>query len=443
MKLEDHPTVKKYRTAEKPPSAPERVDSAWLREVVLEAGADDVGFVEVDREALADQKADILRTFPATRTLISYVCRYNRPHLHSVDRSLADIEFVDTAKTMNAVARRVMRALEEKGIASVSPAAGFPMEMSRWPGKMWAVSHKPVAVAAGLGRMGHHRVLIHPVFGDSICLGTMLVDTAVSEVDRPLDYNPCIECKLCVAVCPVGAIQPDGAFQFSTCLTHCYRNRLGGFSDWIETVIVSGDRTAYRRRFDDAETMSIWQSLTYGGGYLCSYCLSVCPAGEEAIGPYLDDRKGYLASVVKPLQNREETVYVIPKSDAEIYTPKRFPGKTVKRVGNGLRAPTARAFADNLGLLFQRGKAEGIDATYHFRFHGEETFEGTVTIRNRTVAFEPGLHGEADCTLRCDSETWVKVLAREQNILTALVRGKVKVKGSLNLVKRFAACFPS
>jgi epoxyqueuosine reductase QueG len=42
-------------------------------------------------------------------------------------------------------------------------------------GKIWVVSHKPVAVAAGLGHMGIHRNVIHPKFGNSILLGTVLV----------------------------------------------------------------------------------------------------------------------------------------------------------------------------------------------------------------------------------------------------------------------------
>ena len=42
-----------------------------------------------------------------------------------------------------------MSALEAKGVRAVNPAMGFPMEMDRFPGgKIWVVSHKPVAVAA-------------------------------------------------------------------------------------------------------------------------------------------------------------------------------------------------------------------------------------------------------------------------------------------------------
>ena len=49
------------------------------------------------------------------------------------------------------------------------------MEADRWGEKMWTVSHKPVAVAAGLGQMGIHRNVIHPRFGNFILLGTVIL----------------------------------------------------------------------------------------------------------------------------------------------------------------------------------------------------------------------------------------------------------------------------
>ncbi|MDQ0960690.1 ferredoxin [Streptomyces sp. B4I13] len=65
------------------------------------------------------------------------------------------------------------------------------------------MAHKTVAVAAGLGVMGLHRNVIHPKFGSFVLLVTVLVDAEVSEYGQALDYNPCIDCKLCVAACPV------------------------------------------------------------------------------------------------------------------------------------------------------------------------------------------------------------------------------------------------
>lgn len=51
------------------PGRPTTLDDAWLRQVCLEAGADDVGFVEIGRAEIADQKQDILWALPKTKTL--------------------------------------------------------------------------------------------------------------------------------------------------------------------------------------------------------------------------------------------------------------------------------------------------------------------------------------------------------------------------------------
>ena len=48
-------------------------------------------------------------------------------------------------------------------------------------------------------------------------LGTVLIAAEATAYDQPIPYNPCLECKLCVAACPVGAIAPDGQFNFSAC----------------------------------------------------------------------------------------------------------------------------------------------------------------------------------------------------------------------------------
>jgi hypothetical protein len=44
------------------------LDAAWLPQLCLDAGADDVGFVELERPALAVERPHIERTFPRTRT---------------------------------------------------------------------------------------------------------------------------------------------------------------------------------------------------------------------------------------------------------------------------------------------------------------------------------------------------------------------------------------
>ena len=61
----------------------------------------------------------------------------------------------------------------------------------------------------------------------------------------------------------------------------------------------------------------------------------MCPEGEDVVGPFLDDRKQFVAKMVKPLQEKTKNIYVVPGSDAEAHVVRHFPHKTVKRVGNG------------------------------------------------------------------------------------------------------------
>jgi epoxyqueuosine reductase QueG len=447
MNLDEHPTVRRFRQAD--PTAGEPLGgrllaASWLRQLALEAGADDAGCVGIKRSELDAQREDILSVFPRAKTLLSFVCRMSRENIRSPARSVANLEFHHAGDEVNEVARRVVRALEQQGVRAIAGGAmGFPMEMDRWPNKMWLVSHKPVAEAAGLGRMGAHRNVIHPRFGNFILLGTVILDAEVDEESHPIDYNPCLECKLCVAACPVGAIGIDGYFDFSACYTHNYREFMGGFSDWVETIATSANASSYRKKVSDAETVSMWQSLSFGANYKAAYCLAVCPAGEDVIGAYLTDRKRFVKDVVHPLQDKHETVYVIAGSDAESHVARRFPHKPVKRVGNSLRPTSVRAFLNGLPHVFQRGKSAGLNAAYHFTFTGAEKIDATVVIREQKLEVLEGRRGRADFQLQADGWTWLEFLAKEKYLVWALMRRKIRFKGSPRLLLAFGRCFPT
>src|SRR5437764_7519050 len=399
MKLADHPTVKAFydKAVQAPaPPAPTKLDADWLRRLCREAGADDVGLVEISRPALDDQRDDILRAFPPTKTLLSFVCRMNREPIRSPARSVANLEFHHTGDHVNEVARKVVATLEKQGIRALNPAMGFPMEMDQFSGKIWVVSHKPVAVAAGLGHMGIHRNVIHPRFGNFILLGTVLIGAEATAYDQPISYNPCLECKLCVAACPVGEISPDGQFNFSACYTHNYREFMGGFTDWVEQIADSKNALDYRKKVSDPESASMWQSLSFGANYKAAYCLSVCPAGEEVIGPYLTDKATHLREIVRPLQEKQETVYVVPGSDAEEHVARRFPLKTIKRVGSGLRPRTIQGFLSGLRLTSQPRNAAKLNAVYHFTCSDTEETQATVTIQEGGLQVQDDHQGEAD-----------------------------------------------
>jgi epoxyqueuosine reductase QueG/putative sterol carrier protein len=446
MNLDDHPTVKWYRQQDATQRAGDRstsIDSQLLKELCFEAGADDVGFVEIDRPAIADQRNELLEVFPATKTLICTAHRLHRENTRTVAHSATNLEFQQAWKAANRTARTIALRLQKLGFRALNVPVGFPMEIDRWPEKMWLSTDKINATEAGLGRMGWNRLVLHPKFGSNIVLGTILTDAEIPSYGTPLEFDPCIECKLCVSVCPVGAIAADGNFDFVSCYTHNYRERMGGFADWVANVVASRSLKDYRTRVSDSETVSMWQNLSIGGQTRCDRCMAVCPAGEEAIGGFLEDRKGYIEALVKKMHDKQETVYVVPGSDADAYVTSRLPHKNVKRVSNGLRPNSVTMFLKSLPIVFQRQQAEGLNATFHFTFTGDEKSKGTVIIRDKTVTVQDDLIGAADLHVTADSRTWIRFLAKETSLPLALVSRRIRIKGSPKLMMAFAKCFPA
>ena len=200
--------------------------------------------------------------------------------------------------------------------------------------------------------------------------------------------------------------------------------------------------TSYIPSPSELARASVWQSLSFGPNYKAAYCLSVCPAGEEILPTYELDRAGHLRKIVKPLQDKVEDVYVVKGSDAEEHVTRRFPHKTPKHVRGSLQPDTIAGLLRGMPHVFQREKADELDAVYHFRFTGKEERDATVAIREGEVTVERGLEGAADVEVTADSETWLGYLAGRRNMVWAILTRKVRVKGRLSLLRAFERCFP-
>ena len=93
--------------------------------------------------------------------------------------------------------------------------------------------------------------------------------------------------------------------------------------------------------------------------------------------------------------------------------------------------------------MFQRHRSEGLAATYHFTFTGEEPAQATVVIRDKTVRVERGHVGTPDLHIRADSRTWVGFLRKGRGLVWALLCRRIVLKGSPRLLLAFGKCFPS
>ncbi|HVC94772.1 MAG TPA: SCP2 sterol-binding domain-containing protein [Pirellulales bacterium] len=84
-----------------------------------------------------------------------------------------------------------------------------------------------------------------------------------------------------------------------------------------------------------------------------------------------------------------------------------------------------------------------MDATYHFTFTGEEQIEATIIIRDKKLQVQDGHVGSANLQVTADSKTWLGFIAKERNLVWALLTRRIRLKGSPKWLLAFGKCFPS
>ena len=91
---------------------------------------------------------------PPARSVISIIVTNNAENLQSPARYVANEEYHHTGDKISELSREILRHLNRIGIRGVVVNKGWPMNLDRFPGKIWDVSHKIMAVEAGLGHIG-------------------------------------------------------------------------------------------------------------------------------------------------------------------------------------------------------------------------------------------------------------------------------------------------
>ena len=183
--------------------------------------------------------------------------------------------------------------------------------------------------------------------------------------------------------------------------------------------------------------------MSFGPQYKAAYCVSVCPAGNDLIGIYENDKRGWVKQIVKPLKDKKEPVYVGKNTRAEEHARKNK-NKEIKFVKNVQHPKTINGFLSGSRVSFEPKHARGINLIVHFQFSGIQTRKATIKIENELVDVKEDHVGKADLSIISDSQTWIKMVNKETSFITNLMlilSGKVKIQGKLQLLKQFQNCF--
>jgi epoxyqueuosine reductase QueG len=286
-----------------------------FRAYLLEQGADLVGF---GRARLLTAAPEIMRPeryLPDAVSMIAIGIRVNEAVCNLIARharrgtdppsyhSYQLFTLIMINRELDRLAYLGAKYLEDMGFHAYPFPANVPhiMKPSReYPGGPGDVSHKHIAVACGLGRLGWHTMLITPQFGTrqklvSITSNAPLAADAMNEEEL---CNPEQCGRLCASVCPTQAI-PRDANQSVSCAIGEQNVVYGRLEGWRCRWGCSGmlkctggytDIPVPDEEPDDEELLEYkkrvdpWQKRMadkVGLVPYCGRCYTVCPGGRS------------------------------------------------------------------------------------------------------------------------------------------------------------------
>ncbi|HEY2775577.1 MAG TPA: SCP2 sterol-binding domain-containing protein [Candidatus Binatia bacterium] len=422
------------------------------------AWAEDVGVISIDDPAIAHEVDEILYVYPHARSLVCLIGEENKPSMQSRYLPTANHELYSCEERIFEMGRRTIAYIRSLGGESLTTTIGWPQEVSqRWADKIWPLSHKLVAQAAGLGVIGTSRNFLHRRFGAYCLIDTVVTNLEFDAHDSPIQWNPCLSCNLCVASCPTEAIKPDGDFDFFACYNHTYRDSIPGFLDLVHDLS-EGKPGRFREKWTNAEIVGLWQALSFKVEYRCFNCVATCPA--EIHGDFHADRgvrRRYLDETLKPLthtRSLEDEQFVIDTPAAR----QRLgiaPGRWRTRSDAGSPAsrtvrlvPLSRICSLDVDAMMRKmphflrpEEAANLDFAVQFHFDGQGRGDWLLRVQRGRAEVRTGTGSHADLVIRCSGRLFLEIQQGIRSAPWALVTGRIRLSGDRRLFLRFPALF--
>jgi epoxyqueuosine reductase QueG len=425
------------------------------------AWCDDVGVISIDDPAIAHERDEVLWVYPHARSLVCMIGEENKPAMQSRYLPSANTELYRCEERLWEMGRKTVKYINTLGGEGLTTTIGWPQEVSqRWADKIWPLSHKLVAQAAGLGVIGVSRNFLHRKFGAYCLIDTVVTNLEWPAYDAPVDWNPCLQCNLCVASCPTEAIRADGGFDFFACYNHTYRDSIPGFLDLVWDLAERSPRT-FRKRWTDNEIAALWQALSFKVEYRCFNCVATCPAEiEDAFHQDRQTRRQYLDETLKPLTHTravEDAQFVIDTPGAraahdippgEWRTPvDRTRGDSARGVRlvslRRIRTQNVDAMMRWMPQYFRPSEARGLAFTTQFELTGAGGGEWAMRIADERCDVRPGRIDAPDLTVHMPATLFLAVHRGEASPVWGVLTGRIRLGGRRRLFPLFARLFPT
>jgi epoxyqueuosine reductase QueG len=230
------------------------LDSSQLKKFARQCGADMVGVADLALlEGIETEPKDLLQGYSKAISIAMVLADGIIDPIVDSPTPLYQQHYLKVNALLDDIALRVSQHLQQARAKTLPIPASQSLDTTNWTSY---ISHKAVAVAAGLGWQGKSLLVVNPEHGPRIRLVTVLTDAPL-DPDKPIK-NRCGKCPACSEACPVQAIK-----NVNTDWHYSDRNEALYFNRCV------------------AKVTQEFTKLPFIENPICGVCIRVCPWGTK------------------------------------------------------------------------------------------------------------------------------------------------------------------
>ncbi len=234
--------------------------NASIKSYSKELGIDFIAFSDTSnynklyKEIYRSEKSDLEDLFPCTTTILSASFYYDYFWNNIDDISSGFIASYTVANFYKTLSKKLQLLARHISKLYKKTNKNYRIFVNS------KIDDKLAAFSVGLGSYGYNSSIIGE-FGQKAVLGTVAFDFEIDYEKKDINssFSDCGDCELCIASCPMNAINQKGKINKRHCLHH-----LASSLEW-------------ERKINNIDIIDSWGKRFFG----CNRCVSVCPKNRK------------------------------------------------------------------------------------------------------------------------------------------------------------------